>query len=162
VSSRSLPDFMKNIDARIALALAKALGAATGIASLQNRQSVTNPGVVGPANTLVWSGTPMIVRSGAVLVIVNIEVGGTSATTIAAGDTIQVLLLRDGVAISPLQTLGVAVAGTGGFVHTALMLQKIDLVAPGSHTWAIEAIIAAGHTGVIDLGAATVTAIELP
>jgi hypothetical protein len=162
VSSRSLPDFMKSVDARIALAIAKALGAGTGIASLQNRQSVTNPGAVGPANILTWSGTPMTVRSGAVLVVANIEVGGTGATTIAAGDTIQGLLLRDGVAISPLQTLGVAVAGTGGFIHTELMLQKIDLVVPGSHTWAIQAIIAAGHTGIIDVGAATVTAIELP
>ncbi len=156
------PNFFQVIEARIALALAKAAAAAQGIASLAHHTSVVNGSPVGPSATIAFAAPSFTPVSGKVLVIgtgVIVPGGGTQA----AGDIAAGVLTRDGVAIPGSASPFWGAAAEGGTPTTSVMGIWIDTVtANTAHVWAIQALVGGGHTGAFSAGQASVTLIELP
>lgn len=156
------PNFFQVLEARIALALAKAGAAVSAIASLQHRTSVINGSGIGPAATVTFSAPSFTPVSGHVLVMATAVVvpgGGT----MVAGDVAAGLLLRDGVAIPGSASPFWGSAAEGTVPTTSVVGFWIDNVtANTAHVWAIQAAVGGGHTGAITVGQASITLIELP
>lgn len=158
-----LPDVLKRIESRIALAIAEAKRALFGIQTLAHNVSSTNGAPLGPAGTLTWTGPgPFTTISGRVLVQGQLAIANGGGTLVA-GDGILAGLTRDGAGIpSATDTCQVAAEGTVAPLATVSAMW-IDVVAPGStHTWAISAIIGSAHTAGVGVAQATLTLIDLP
>jgi hypothetical protein len=158
----AVPQFLKRLEARIALALAKANAALSGIVSLSNHTSQTNAGVVGPGLTFIFNSAPFTSRTGKVLVFgtgLITAVGGT----LASGDTTTSEIMRDGAAIPGFPgPYGGGLAGAG-LSASASAGGIVDSVAPGStHVWGIQSSIGGGHTAGYQIGEALITIVELP
>lgn len=155
------PNFFQVLEARIALALAKAGAAVSGIAALQHNTSVVNGSAVGPAATIAFAAPSFTVgSSGKVLVM---GTGIASGGTLAAGDLVSGILTRDGVTIPGSAAPFTAVAAEGTPVAATITGFWIDAAAPNTaHVWAIQAAIGGGHTAVFSIDQASVTLLELP
>ena len=154
------PNFFQVLEARIALALAKAGAAVAGIASLQHHTSVINAAGVGPSATIAFAAPSFTPVSGKVLVIgTGVITGGTQV----AGDVAAGILTRDGVAIPGSASPFWGAAAEGGVPATTVAGFWIDTVtANTAHVWAIQALVGGGHTGSFAISQASVTLLELP
>lgn len=154
------PNFFKALEARIALALAKAGAAAAGIASLAHHASVVNGSTIGPSGTLVSNASSFTPASGHVLVMATAVVAGG---TLAAGDNVTGVLLRDGSPIPSSASPFSNMAAEGTTISSSLFGFWIDSVTPGTaHVWSIEATVGGGHTGAIGPQQSSITLLELP
>lgn len=146
-----VPTFTKRLESRIALALAKAAAAAEGIASLSHYSDTTNGAPIGPAGTVAFTSPSFTPVTGKVRIDAR---GFVSGGTAVAGDTINAVLLRDGVAIagSPPHTTALC---TGGTPTGSVSLIWDDVVTPNTaHTWAIQVTVTngSGHTIEFPIG----------
>jgi len=138
-----IPQFLKYMDARVALALARA--GKGGVS--QNRAQLTNAATVGPAGTIALSTLVNFpTRTGLVLVVgYGTVVGGTAV----AGDSCTFKLLRDGAALPGAPITTQAIIASGNFPSASGVLAWFDTVTPGSsHSYAIQAAVTngSGHT----------------
>lgn len=162
MSEMPQPNFFKALEARIALALAKASAAAAGLASLAHHASVVNGSTIGPSGTLVSSASSFTPASGKVLILATAVVAAGGGTLVA-GDNVTGVLLRDGVAIAGSASPFSNMAAEGTTVCSSLFAMWIDSVTAGTaHVWAIEALVGGGHTGAIAPNQSSITLLELP
>jgi hypothetical protein len=158
----AIPQFVKRLEARIALALSQAKSNAAGISALSNHLSQINPAPIGPSNSLIFSSTAFTSRSGKVLVMANALIAAGGGTMVA-GDIVTGTPIRDGAptVAFPGPTSNMTVGAIVG--ATAFTGSYIDTVVAGvPHTWGILAQISAGHTGVIVTQGGLVTILDLP
>lgn len=143
MDSTPIPPFVKSLEARIALALAKA---AKGLVSA-NHMQVTNAATVGPAVTISFSS---LIGFKTQTGVVRVEAYATvAAGTAVAGDEVRYSLLRDGAVLTAAPTAIVnMVTATSGPTAFA-SLAWFDAVTPGStHTYGLQMSVTngSGHT----------------
>jgi hypothetical protein len=141
----------KYLDARIALALAKAEAALAGIVSLQHHIASTNPGVIGPAGTVAFSTPSFTPRTGRVRVTAYACVsGGTGVAT----DAVSYELLRDGAQLPLAPTLSTSMVANSATACGILVWE--DVVTPNTaHTWGISMTNGNAHTIEIPVSGGT-------
>ena len=137
--------FVKRLETRIALALARAERGVIAQSAGSNHLETISPNVViGPANGIAFQSTGFTSRTGHVHVTVNVSFEQDGGT-LAVGDTVSLQLVRDGAVFlgTPIRQT-VAGSATGQFnVSNAVD----DTVAPGSvHFWAASLICNNVHT----------------
>jgi hypothetical protein len=154
----AVPQFLKRLEARIALALAKVNQALAGVQASANHLALTNGAGLGPAVSLSFAAPAFVPKSGKVRVWVEASVTGT---TIVAGDTVSLQLTRDS---GPFGMAQVVTALTGAGPASLYSLSNVfeDTVAAGSsHIWAA---LVTGNPHTISLAAGNVAIVitELP
>jgi len=154
----AVPQFLKRLESLVALALARALAALDGIATLSNHQALVNGAAFGPGAGPFAFGTNLTTRTGKVRVWVETTITGT---TIVAGDVLTLQTIRDG---SPFGMPAQVTALTGAAPTSLYNLSSVfeDTVTPNTtHNWSAE-VSASGHTFAIDVGHVGIVITELP
>jgi hypothetical protein len=151
----AVPQFLKRLESRIAIALARAELAYKSIVALANNTAFTNGGEIGPGTNLNFTSSTFTSKTGRVLVMAAAGVtGGTTATSLES------LLKRDSTTIGATINSNSFLTGSlAGMVYNAW----IDTVVAGApHTYTLN-IVSSGSSGmnVAATGAAMVI-IDLP
>lgn len=145
-ASGTVPSFVKRLEARIALALSRALDAMAGIAAAAHR-SFTFGSVPGPSNTLTFAAPSFTSLTGKVKITAQaylIANGGT----LAAADQVLFEIDRDGTLVAVQYSVAVASAAAATDGTLLVVADVIDTVTAGAgHTWSLHASIGNGHTG---------------
>lgn len=142
----AVPQFLKRVEARIALALAEVRSALAGIASLSNHVQDLLPAPIGPANVVTFTHPGFVPRSGKVRVFAVATIFPNGGTVVA-GDPIDMTILRDGVPVPGAADVTSVMAPSGGVLTLALNLVADDSVVPGStHAYALQAHCGNAHT----------------
>jgi hypothetical protein len=145
-----VPAFWKRLEARIALALARAEQALIALASVGNVVTFTNGLAIGPSGTVVLNAPSLTTRTGLARITAYATVSGGTAV---ATDSVTAVLLRDGTQISGAPE--VVTALVAGSATAFLSLEWQDTVLLGSsHIWALQITVSngSGHTIEIPVG----------
>lgn len=150
----AVPQFLKRLESRIAIALSRADSAIKALTALGNNLSQLNAAPIGPALSVKWTSstfTPSASGSGKVLVLGFATINPGTNT-----DQLIVQIIRDAATgVGPFSTSTI----TGGQAFGVVCW--IDQVTPGTpHTWSVQASSPANVT--IPAAEAVVVLIELP
>jgi hypothetical protein len=154
MSSRSLPDFVKYIDARIALALAKAQSAAASLAGFSNRLQQINAAPIGPALSVSWTSSPFTSKTGKVLVLASLSLQSGGGTP---GDNMNVQLGKPGsIGALLLPTVGPAAGASA--VGTQFFVDSPVIGVPTTY----GIFVTAAHNMTVATGNAIILVQDLP
>jgi hypothetical protein len=137
--------FVKRLETRIALALARAQQGVTAQSAGANHLETISPNIViGPANGIAFQSTGFTSQTGHVHVTVSVafEQGGG---TLAVGDTVNVQLVRDGAVFLGIPIRQTVTGSPTGQFSVSNAVD--DTVTPGStHFWAASLICNNAHS----------------
>ena len=160
-----VPQFVKRLEARIALALAKVVAGETALAAAQNHSDSVLALSTSPATSATFSAPAFTSKSGKVRVLAWACIGANGGT-MAAGDQISISLQRDGTQIptTPDNMNGIAVVPTGAPAAGMQMSLGADdeTGTPGSHTYSVHVVGSGGHTISLVGGSTGIILQEIP
>jgi hypothetical protein len=130
-------------------------------AALANHTEAVNLAPVPPANPVQFAAPPFTTFLGHVRVLCYFTINANGGT-LAVGDTLQMVAMRDGAAIAPGVALGVVThANELVLAGKQLCLGYEDTVVAGStHAWGAEISISGGHTAGASLAGLLIVIIQ--
>ena len=160
-----VPQFVKRLEARIALALAKVVAGETALAAAQNHSDSILALSTSPATSAAFSAPAFTSKSGKVRVLSWVTVAANGGT-MTAGDQLSIFLERDGTQIptTPTNMNGTTVVPTGGPTAGVQMSLGADdeTGTPGSHTYSVHVTGSGGHTIALIGGSTGIILQEIP
>jgi len=158
-----VPQFLKRLESRVALALARSLEAIRAFIAAANHTDTVLAITTAPAVSSSFSAPAFVSGSGVVRVMAWVTVSAGGGTMVAA-DQLSIFLQRDGVSIPVSNPMGGLETVQPGAPTSGLMMSTAadDSSTPGSHIYSVHVTCSGGHTASLIGGNTEIILQELP